>query len=210
MIAAWTGSDSILGRTNIQSQDFCGIMQMIVASDSKKVYEEDFCAFFELAELLWDQGLPQSYIGPCIHPMDITMPQDLALIWKALDMGGAAKVKKEFCYLCPYKSSNILEKIVGENQCKQCWKNNHLHCQHFEVRDKETVEKFQAELLSTYNNTLEKLKVVRVLSTISYDPTQENKTEDPTCINFIAPPSGPHCNGFAVFVVMEMEICNQK
>ena len=57
-----------------------------------------------------------------------------------------------------------------------------------------------------YNDALEKLKVVRLLSTISYDPTHENKKDDPAHIDFIAPPSGPHHNAFAVLVVTEMEI----
>ena len=32
--------------SNIQSHDFCAILQMIIAQDSKKVYKEDFHDFF--------------------------------------------------------------------------------------------------------------------------------------------------------------------
>ena len=41
---------------NVQSCDFCVILQMIIAQDSNKVYEEDFHDLFEFSKGFKDHG----------------------------------------------------------------------------------------------------------------------------------------------------------
>lgn len=49
----------------------------------------------------------------------MSYPGDMKLQWGALDKGGAAKVKEQFCYVCPCSSSS-LHTPQDASKCSLC------------------------------------------------------------------------------------------
>jgi hypothetical protein len=109
---------SLLGK--IQTRDACACLKILFARDSKTAYDDDFSDMFEFVEQLHTVEIPVSRHGPALKPFDVSLPQDMASFWKALGLGGAAKVKEFFCHLCSCRSSNIpLQSFLGPNRCEE-------------------------------------------------------------------------------------------
>jgi hypothetical protein len=96
---------SLLGK--IQTRDACACLKILFAKDSKSTYDDDFSDMFEYAEELRTIGIAASRHGPALKPFDVSLPQDMASFWKALGLGGAAKVIEFFCHLCSCRSLGV-------------------------------------------------------------------------------------------------------
>ena len=58
---------------NVQSQNYCFIVQMLLGKDSKKVYMV-FKSLFGFCDKLMEQGLPASTHGPVLKPFKTVTP----------------------------------------------------------------------------------------------------------------------------------------
>ncbi len=84
----------------VQSRNLCFPLRVVIAKDSKTTlngFRNLYCMFNsgEVSDLLQCRPFKMSY------------PGDMKLQWGALDNGGAAKVKEQFCYICPCRSSTL-------------------------------------------------------------------------------------------------------
>jgi hypothetical protein len=84
------------GSKKVQSRELCFPFKMIFTRDTKSLYKEQFKDCFDFFGRLRDEGLPE--MG--IRPINVSSPQDMSSIWKAIGRGGGCKVKIYFCYCC--------------------------------------------------------------------------------------------------------------
>jgi hypothetical protein len=128
--------------TLVQSPDMCFPFKVIVCPDNKSTYQEylvDFFAYFK--------DLKEKQVGP--YPpgtFDSVSPQDGSSLWKALDRGGACKVKKEFCPYCACTSDRCV--LPRSNPCERCVSIGRKRCFHWDVGDADTYARHQASLES--------------------------------------------------------------
>lgn len=84
----------------VQSRNLCFPLRIVIAKDSKKTLE----GFRSLYKSFSDGDVAEAL--KC-RPFRMSFPGDMKLQWGALNEGGAAKVKEQFCYICPCRSSTI-------------------------------------------------------------------------------------------------------
>ena len=89
------------GSTNqsVQSREFCFSIKILLASDSKDLYKNEFTEFFKFFEDIGRNGLAGSEHGPAFKPFKIVSPQDMSSFWKSLGSGGAATKVQEDSFL---------------------------------------------------------------------------------------------------------------
>ncbi len=84
----------------VQSRNLCFPLRIVIAKDNKTTLDGlrplyNQFSNGEVATALECQSFRMSF------------PGDMKLQWGALDNGGAAKVKEQFCYICPCRSSTL-------------------------------------------------------------------------------------------------------
>ena len=84
----------------VQSRNLCFPLRVVIAKDSKKTLDGFRFLYNEFS------GGNVSTALQC-RPLKMSYPGDMKLQWGALDRGGAAKVKEQFCYVCPCTSSSL-------------------------------------------------------------------------------------------------------
>ena len=84
----------------VQSRNLCFPLRVVIAKDSKATLD-GFRGLYEIFR--------NNEVSDALHyqPFQMSFPGDMKLQWGALDNGGAAKVKEEFCYICPCRSSTL-------------------------------------------------------------------------------------------------------
>jgi hypothetical protein len=84
----------------VQSRNLCFPLIVVIAKDSKTTLDgfRNLYRMFNSGEV--------SDLLQC-RPFKMSYPGDMKLQWGALDNGGAAKVKEQFCYICPCRSSTL-------------------------------------------------------------------------------------------------------
>ncbi|KAI2505580.1 hypothetical protein MHU86_8822 [Fragilaria crotonensis] len=84
----------------VQSRNLCFPLRVVIAKDSKTTLDgfRNLYRMFNTGEV--------SDLLQC-RPFRMSYPGDMKLQWGALDNGGAAKVKEQFCYICPCRSSTL-------------------------------------------------------------------------------------------------------
>jgi hypothetical protein len=84
----------------VQSRNLCFPIRMVIALDNKKTLD----GFRPLYNTFRTGEVAKAL--DC-HDFKMSFPGDMKLQWGALDSGGAAKVKEEFCYICPCRSQTL-------------------------------------------------------------------------------------------------------
>lgn len=100
----------------VQSRNLCFILRVVIAKDSKKTLYgfRPLYGKFESGEIARALG--------CL-PFKMAFPADMKLHWSALDKGGAAKVKENFCFICSCRSST-LDVPQDKSSCVWCTDEN--------------------------------------------------------------------------------------
>jgi hypothetical protein len=200
---------SLLGK--IQTRDACACLKILFAKDNKSTYDDDFSDMFEYAEELRTVGIAASRHGPALKPFDVSLPQDMASFWKALGLGGAAKVKEFFCHLCSCRSSDILQSFTGPNRCEECCTANTEQCRHHSVCDTALIERFTEELGDRFTEYLamhgEEIKVVSEKTELILSD-EVNASNNPRHINFEPPVIGPQRVEYVKFITTELRLRN--
>jgi hypothetical protein len=198
---------SLLGK--IQTRDACACLKILFGKDNKTTYDDDFSDMFEFAKQLRTVGIPASRHGPALKPFDVSLPQDMASFWKALGLGGAAKVKEFFCHLCSCRSSQILRSFKGPNRCKKCCDTNREHCLHHAVCDTATLSQFTAELEDCFVGYLamhgEHIKAVSEKTELIL-AGDANAVNNPRHINYEPPVIGPQRMDYVRFITKELQL----
>ncbi len=121
----------------IQSRDHC--FSFIITTVCKTKKNVDW--MHPRLEMLDAFANPGTVWGDNYKPLDIVMNTDMSFTWKYLGRGGAAKVKKYFCYCCTLKSENMV--IHNEEQCsKWCSLDSDVPCYHQTVANNMNMEEF--------------------------------------------------------------------
>ena len=89
------GPDSL-----VQSRNLCFPLRIVIAKDNK--------ATLDGFRPLYNQ-FKSGEVATALQclPFILSFPADMKLQWGALGIGGAAKVKENFCYVCPCRSSTL-------------------------------------------------------------------------------------------------------
>lgn len=96
----------------VQSRHLCFPLRVVIAKDNKAALE----GFRSLYQMFNSGEVSNSL--QCV-PFRMSYPGDMKLQWGALDNGGAAKVKEQFCYICPCQSST-LHVPQNKSNCRLC------------------------------------------------------------------------------------------
>jgi ribosomal protein L37AE/L43A len=124
----------------VQSPNLCFPFKVVVASDTKSLYKERIADFFKYFKNIKDKQVGDYPAGT----FDSVSPQDGSSLWKALDRGGACKVKKEFCPYCACRSAKWVQPRV--NKCQHCILKGRANCYHWDVGDKTMYANLQSNL----------------------------------------------------------------
>lgn len=84
----------------VQSRNLCFPLRIVIAKDSKKTLDG-----FRQLYLKFSTGEIARELQ--CHAFKMSFPGDMKLQWGALDAGGAAKVKENFCFACSCRSSTL-------------------------------------------------------------------------------------------------------
>lgn len=124
----------------VQSRNLCFLLRLIIAKDSKATLEgfRDLYGMFR-----------NNYVSDCLQcqPFQISFPADMKLQWNALDEGGAAKVKEEFCYICPCRSST-LHIPQDKSKCQICIDRGYRVLNATHGNDEEEIKCYHYEFVS--------------------------------------------------------------
>jgi hypothetical protein len=84
----------------VQSRNLCFPLRIVIAKDSKKTLDgfRPLYLKFSTGEIARDLQC---------RAFKMSFPGDMKLQWGALDAGGAAKVKENFCFACSCRSSSL-------------------------------------------------------------------------------------------------------
>lgn len=110
----------------VQSRNLCFPLRVVIAKDSKKTLNG-----FRLLYNQFNSGNVSEALD--CYPIKMSYPGDMKLQWGALDKGGAAKVKEQFCYVCPC-SSSTLHAPQDASKCSLCKdkEERQMQCYHYQ------------------------------------------------------------------------------
>ena len=137
----------------IISHTLCFPRRVVIATDNKATLD----GFRDLYGILQNVEVAD---GLQCQPFQMSYPGVLKLQWGALDNGGAATVKEEFCYICLCRSSSTPHLPQDKSKCRICFERGYrvlnlgenneeeeLKCYHYEVVSSPKVRgKLQDEL----------------------------------------------------------------
>ena len=84
----------------VQSRNLCFPLRSVIGKDSKKTFNGFRFLYSEFIS-----GNVSTALECC--PLKLAFSGDMKMQWAALDRGGAAKVKEQFCYVCACTSSSL-------------------------------------------------------------------------------------------------------
>jgi hypothetical protein len=150
----------VVDSTKIQSRELCIPFKIVLAKDSKTLYETHIRDFFDFFKELND--------GDChgFKQFKKSSPQDGSSFWKSLERGGACKVAIDFCHACACKSRQC--SVPWDVPCSKCAEKNRARCYHWDVGDDATLARVQEEL--------EELKEYPGYDILCSDATYETST----------------------------------
>ena len=127
----------------IQLRDWCFPLKMIIGQESKTAFLEfeDFYQF--MTDLSTENDNGNNNLREHIQSMNISRCADMVAHQKALNRGGACKVKKLFCYCCPTTSDECVKSkdVPCEKFC-QNWDSN-WRCYHKQFTHPSDMESYQ-------------------------------------------------------------------
>jgi hypothetical protein len=165
---------------SVQSRDVCVPFKIILAKDSKKLYEEQFKEFFEFFRKI---GSKDSF---GYKAFNIASPQDMSSFWKCLKKGGACKRKTAFCHCCSCESSEIC--MPRKSKCEDCTRQGKDQpCYHWAVGDNVTLARVRTQLDELRNDPKYKPLIDKTDSSellTHWDPDQIDSELDMSNIDY--------------------------
>jgi hypothetical protein len=129
----------------MQSAEWCFPVMVIIAKYNKGTYDKylrDIFAFCDKVHMKSINGW---------KPFRISEPQDMKSTQIMLDIGGAAKVKENFCHLCYCTSTNLA--LHSQVPCQDCSAAGITVCLHHPVCDSDCIAKAQRKLRTVESNS---------------------------------------------------------
>ena len=133
-----------IGLEGVQSREFCFAFKILLAKDTKALYQSHFTSFFKWAQDLHEKGMDGGY-----KRFKVGSPQDISSFWKSIGRGGACKRDESFCHCCPLKSRDVIAPNI--TKCVDCVRRNNLECFHHPVGDKEYLAEIKDDLQGLIN-----------------------------------------------------------
>ena len=166
-------AEEVDGSILIQSRERCFPMKMIIGQESK----ESFHAFEDFYQFMTDLTTTENNsnkLYPHLKAMKLSRCADMVAHQKALNRGGACKVKKLFCYCCPTLSEECM--IPNRNKFeKHCLgRESGWRCYHKPFTHPSDVESY-AEMIDQIQQVIESPLPPTNANSITY---QENPSED--------------------------------
>jgi hypothetical protein len=125
----------------VQSRELCYPFKILIAKDTKELYNTcfaDFFAFFQQVEV--------AGFGEFTKPFNVSAPQDMSSFWKSLKKGGGCKTKTMFCHCCSCPKEQV--HLERPTRCQRCVEKNSVKCFHWAVGDTPTLALASERLLS--------------------------------------------------------------
>jgi hypothetical protein len=140
----------------VQRRELCFPFKSLLAKDSKDLNDNHFGDFFDYFKSVEADGIE----GGAMR-IEVMLPQDQSSFWKALKLGGACKVARDFCHCCACTSAEVI--LPNKVQCSRCVEKGKEFCYHWDVCDKANMLRLQGQLESL-NGTYPYLANQAVLS----------------------------------------------
>jgi hypothetical protein len=134
----------------LQSRELCYPCKVLIAKDSKTLYDNYYSDFFSFFKQVNEHGFgnftaKENSNGILRAPFTISSPQDLSSLWKSTGRGGACKNKIDFCCQCACTSDVV--HLPRQIRCERCVLTGREACYHWDVGDESTLSKAQERLL---------------------------------------------------------------
>ena len=146
-----------IGLEGIQSREFCFPFKVLLAKDTKALYQTHFKDFFQWGARIHEHGFRD------FKPFKVASPQDISSFWKCIGRGGACKRDKDFCHCCPLKSQDVIKPNLIK--CVDCIRRDNVECYHHPVGDKKYLEDLQeqlAQMVNTYNHLFDDESIAKL------------------------------------------------
>jgi len=128
-----------------QSVDLCYPIMTVSERESRELYEVKFGHIYKFFLSLKD-GLPESNLGPRLHPFTLAAPHDGKAVLLLTGRGGGAKIAPDFCPYCSCKSSELIEPFVDDcTMCELCKSLGKTECLHWEIETEDKVRRMREE-----------------------------------------------------------------
>jgi hypothetical protein len=125
----------------VQSRELCYPFKILIAKDTKELYNTCFADFFAFFQQVEQHGF-----GEFARPFNVSAPQDMSSFWKSLKKGGGCKTKTLFCHCCSLSKERVhLPRAIP---CQFCVEKNREKCYHYAVGDTATLELASQRLLA--------------------------------------------------------------
>jgi hypothetical protein len=129
----------------VQSWELCYAAKILIAKDTKTLYDKYFSDFFSFFIEVKENGF-----GEFRCPFSVSSPQDLSSHWKCLKKGGAYKQQINFYHLCACKSKECYK--PRHFLCDRCVRDGRRECYHWVVGDPVTLARVQTSLAGMIGN----------------------------------------------------------
>jgi hypothetical protein len=116
----------------VQSRELCYPFKILIAKDTKELYNTSFADFFSFFKQVDERGF-----GDFHKPFNVSAPHDLSSFWKSLKKGGGCKTKTLFCHCCSLTKERV--HLPRATPCQLCQQKNRDKCFHYAVGDHATL-----------------------------------------------------------------------
>jgi hypothetical protein len=116
----------------VQSRELCYPFKILIAKDTKELYNTCFADFFLFFKQVQEHGF-----GEFTRPFNVSAPQDMSSFWKSLKKGGGCKTKILFCHCCSCPKSRVHKS--RPSPCQSCIDKDRDKCFHYAVGDTATL-----------------------------------------------------------------------
>ena len=159
-----------IGLEGVQSRDYCFPFKILLAKDTKALYQTHFKPFFAWARELHEKGLDE------FKPFKVASPQDISSFWKCIGRGGACKRDEDFCHCCPLKSRDLIKPNLFK--CVDCIRRCNRECYHHQVGDEKYLEDVKEDLqglVDTHSHLFDDENVAKMTLKLSPNDIFANK-----------------------------------
>jgi hypothetical protein len=163
----------------VQSRELCYPFKILIAKDTKELYNTSFADFFAFFQQVDDHGF-----GEFTRPFNVSAPQDMSSIWKSLKKGGGCKNRTLFCHCCSLTKERV--HLARPIPCQSCVEKDRAKCYHYPVGDTATLAAASERLLSmSINHPHLADGTIKERLNVRFDENQMEATRDMGNILFL-------------------------
>jgi hypothetical protein len=163
-------------KTTLQSRNNCFPLKMILARETKQIYQE-FKVLFDMFKA--EGTVEESLLGDAYLPINIATNCDMSAVWKGLGRGGAAKRNLNPCQCCEILSDNLVKPntYVCNRWCRQFGRsetNGEWKCYHHDMLDEDRLQSMREEMEEVKRDLKELVQDMEEIAQQSYIKINED------------------------------------